>query len=108
MRWIVWGLLLAATNGASTLTSRARNTPSYGYHGIASLINHGIWFVTNVMFVGVAIDIGKSASWGTSAAVWLFYVTCSTAGSIGIHWISINYLETGKRRVGRYDDVTGP
>lgn len=102
-RWAVWGLLLALTNGASTLTSRARNTPSYGYHGAAAFFNHAIWGVTNVMFVGVAIDIGSGATSGWAAAGALaFYAVCSTTGSIAVHWLSIRFFEKGNRRVGGY------
>lgn len=102
MRWLVWGALLMLTNGASTLTSRARNTPSYGYHAAAACFNHGTWFFTNILFVGVAIDISKSSGWREGALSALFYVTCSTIGSIGMHWISIRYFEKGDRRVGSY------
>lgn len=102
MRWIAWGVLLAVTNGCSTLTSRARNTPSYWYHGVASFVNHLVWFVVNVMFVGVAIDIGKGDV--AAAGPWLFYAVCSTAGSMAMHWISINYFEKGNRRVGAYEE----
>lgn len=104
MKWILWGLLLALTNGASTLTSRARNTPSYTYHGLAACANHAIWFCANVMFVGVAIDIGALSNWRLAAGAWLFYTVCSTIGSIGVHWVSINYFEKGNRRVGAYED----
>jgi len=104
MKWILWGLLLAATNGASTLTSRARNTPSYGYHGVAACVNHAIWFCTNVMFVGIAIDIGALHDWHKAVGAFVFYTTCSTIGSVSIHWISINYFETGNRRVGAYEE----
>lgn len=104
MRWLLWGALLILTNGASTLTSRARNTPSYSYHGAAALFNHATWFCTNVMFVGVAIDIGHSKSWPEAIGALSFYVVCSTIGSIGVHWISINYFEKGNRRVGAYEE----
>lgn len=102
-KWIAWGFLLALTNGASTLTSRARNTPSYWYHGLASFVNHSVWFLTNVMFVGVAVDIGRgSLTLGAAAAVWAFYASCSTAGSVAVHWLSITCFEKGNRRVGAY------
>lgn len=104
LKWIAWGVLLALTNGASTLTSRARNTPSYAYHGCAAFFNHGIWAVTNVMFVGVALDIGKGDLTGWAAVGALgYYAVCSTAGSILVHWLSIRYFEKGNRRVGAYE-----
>lgn len=101
-RWIIWGLLLAATNGCSTLTSRARNTPSYWYHGLAAMMNHAIWFVVNVMFVGIAIDIGALHDHRAAAGAWLFYTVCSTTGSVAVHYVSINFFERGNRRVGSY------
>ena len=103
MKWVLWGLLLVLTNGASTLTSRARNTPSFGYHAIAACINHGVWMITNVMFIGVAIDIAKSPSLTYGIQAFLFYTSCSTVGSVTVHWLSIKYLEKGNRRVGAYE-----
>jgi hypothetical protein len=104
VKWIAWGLLLAVTNGCSTLTSRARNTPSYWYHGVASLANHIVWFAVNVMFVGVAVDIGKGDLAGAAAlGAWAFYAACSTVGSIFVHWLSIRFFEKGNRRVGAYE-----
>jgi hypothetical protein len=106
MKWIAWGVLLAVTNGCSTLTSRARNTPSYWYHGLAALANHVVWFAVNVMFVGVAVDIGKGSLAGRAAlGAWAFYAACSTAGSILVHWLSIRFFEKGNRRVGAYEIV---
>jgi len=102
MRWLLWGALLALTIGASTLTSRARNTPSYGYHAAAAMFNHGTWFCTNVMFVKVAIDIGNQPTLREGMLAFGFYVVCSTIGSVFVHFISINYFEKGHRRVGAY------
>jgi hypothetical protein len=101
-KWLAWGVLLAVTNGCSTLTSRARNTPSYWYRGLAAFANHAVWFVVNVMFVGVAIDISKGGA-ATGLGPWAFYAVCSTAGSIGVHWLSIRFFERGNRRVGAYE-----
>lgn len=105
MKWILWGCLLALTNGASTLTSRARNTPSYSYHGMAAMFNHGVWFCTNVMFVGIAIDIGKQPDIMSAFGAFVFYTVCSTIGSVTVHYVSINYFERGNRRVGAYEDT---
>jgi len=101
-RWILWGVLLMLTNGMSTLVSRARNTPSYAYHGICSTLNHGTWFITNVLFIGVAIDIGALTDWQAAGFAWVFYTVCSTVGSVTVHYVSIKYFEKGTRRVGAY------
>ena len=105
MRWLIWGFLLVANNAAGTMTSRARNSASYGYHGFAAMLNHACWYLVNFIFVGVAVDIGRNYDWQQALLVWLFYTFCSSVGSITMHYISINYLEKGNRRVGVYDDV---
>lgn len=103
-RWLIWGVLLAVTNGFSTLVSRARNTPDYGYHAFCAVLNHATWFLVNVMFVGVAIDIGAFTDKRAAVFAWGFYITWSTVGSVIMHYVSIKYLEKGNRRVGGYDD----
>lgn len=101
-RWVVWGLMLMLTNGMSTLVSRARNTPSYWYHGVCATMNHATWFIVQVLFVGVAIDIGAFRDWQAASFAWAFYTVCSTVGSITVHYVSIRFLEKGTRRVGAY------
>ena len=103
MKWILWGCLLALTNGASTLTSRARNTPSYGYHSVAACFNHAVWFCTNVMFVGIAIDVSRQPTGWMALTAFLFYTVCSTFGSVTVHYLSIRFFEKGNRRVGSYE-----
>lgn len=103
-RWIIWGVLLAVTNGFSTLVSRARNTPSYSYHAVCAVLNHATWFVVNVMFVGVAIDVGALTDPLAAFYAWAFYTFCATVGSVAVHYVSINYFERGNRRVGAYED----
>lgn len=102
-RWLVWGALVVFVNIAGTVTSRARNTPSYWYHGIAAMANHAAWFCTTVIFVGVAVDINKLDSPGAAIGAFLFYSVCATVGSITAHYLAINYLERDNRRVGGYE-----
>lgn len=103
MRWLIWGLLLILNNGAGTLTSRARNSASYAYHGSAAMLNHACWFMVNFMFVDAAVNLGKNFGWTDALRVWLFYTACSSVGSITMHYVSINFLEKGNRRVGSYE-----
>lgn len=97
MRWLIWGIMLALTNGFSTLVSRARNTPSYGYHAVCATLNHGTWFVVNVLFVGVAVDIGATKDFELATHAFLFYTACSTFGSVVMHYLCVNYFEKGIR-----------
>ena len=92
-QWLIWGTMLIAVNVAGTLTSRARNTSSYVYHGITSAVNHGCWFITQFLFVGIAVDMIKQPSWSGRLLTFLFYATCSTVGSITAHYCSHTYFE---------------
>lgn len=98
--WMVWGVMLVAVNVAGTLTSRARNTSSYGYHAVTSGVNHGCWFITQFLFVGIAVDMIKQPSWSGRFTAFLFYATCSTAGSITAHYLSHTYFEKWLRKPG--------
>jgi Na+-driven multidrug efflux pump len=104
-RWIIWGIIMFLNNGFSTLVSRARNTPDKRYHGICAALNHATWFVTSVMLIWVAVDIKTLDLPALYAG--LYYTACSTAGSVIMHYVSINYLEKGMRRVGAYEDGHG-
>lgn len=106
-RWIVWGAVLVVTNACSTLTSRARNTPSYSFHATTATLNHATWFIANVMLVGFAVDIGALQDPKLALAAWLYYTVCSTFGSIVSHYVSLNYFEKGNRRVGLYEEGHG-
>lgn len=103
VRWIAWGLILAATNGMSTLVSRARNTPSTGYHAFCAGMNHATWFIAQVILVNVAISI-KDFSDPAFFSSWLFYTAVSTVGSVVFHYVSMKYFEKGNRRVGAYEE----
>lgn len=98
MQWTVWGIMLVAVNIAGTLTSRARNTSSYYYHGITAGINHGCWFITQFLFVGVAVDMIKQPSWRGRFLTFVFYAVCSTVGSIAAHVVSHEYFEKWLRK----------
>lgn len=103
MKWLAWGILLFTTNFFGTLTSRARNTPSYAYHGTVACLNHATWFMATVMFVGAAVNIEKLGDWKQAVLTGAFYTACSTASSIAAHFGAIHFLERdGKRRVGSY------
>ena len=100
-RWVTWGALLFAVNVAGTLTSRARNTPSLGYHAVCAMLNHACWFGQTVIFVGLTMDLRSGTPLEMTFA-FLYYSFWSTVGSIVAHWLSLNFLEKGNRRVGGY------
>lgn len=100
MTYVAWAALLILQNAAFTWVSRARNGGSLGYHAVAAMGSNGIWFVSQFILVDQMVRILRSGSWGEAAAVGLFYSACTVAGSVGMHWLSLRYLEKGKRRVG--------
>ncbi len=102
MRWAIWALTLAATNGSGTLASRARNTPSYGYHACAALLSPGTFFNSSLIGVDLMIEIITTRSPRLALAGFLVYAGSSTFGSIAVHWAAITHLEKGDRKVGGY------
>jgi flagellar biosynthesis component FlhA len=98
MNLIFWFVLLVVQNAAFTLVSRARNSGSIGYHAIASVFSNGIWFVSQFILIGMVakpdmpmMEIVKIGS---------IYIVATVTGSLLMHWVSMKYLEKGKRKVG--------
>lgn len=100
MKWIAWALILILQNAAFTWVSRARNSGSVGYHAAASVCSNGIWMLSNLFLIGEALAVGQAGSW--LGVLWLvaFYAAFTTIGATLMHYVSLRYLETGKRRVG--------
>lgn len=100
MTYLAWALLLILQNSAFTLVSRARNSGSYSFHALAAIGSNGVWFASQFILIDKMVAVIRNGAW--SEAVWLglFYSACTVTGSVGMHWVSINYLEKGKRKVG--------
>jgi flagellar biosynthesis component FlhA len=98
MSTILWFLLLVVQTAAFTLVSRARNSGSYGYHAIASVISNGVWFISQFILIGMVAKPGMPLAEITG--IGLIYVTATVTGAVLMHWLSVNYLERGKRKVG--------
>lgn len=98
MNVFYWALLLFIQTAAFTWVSRARNSNSYLYHAIASVFSNGIWFASQFILISVVV----SPNMTTKAAILMgiVYVLSTVSGAIFMHFLSINYLEKGKRKVG--------
>lgn len=103
-RWIIWSVLLLATSGTSTLASRARNTPSYGYHFLASMGSHGTFFLAQLIGIDLIVEIIQTQSWSLALTGFLVYAGASTFGSVTSHWMAMRFFEKGNRRVGAYQE----
>lgn len=99
MKWLLWAFVLILQNAAFTWVSRARNSGSVRYHAVASVCSNGVWMLSNMILISEALTAGRSGVW---SAAWLivFYATFTTIGATLMHFVSMRYLETGKRRVG--------
>lgn len=98
MSLVLWSLLLIVQNAAFTWVSRARNSGSYGYHAIASVFSNGVFFACNLFLIKLVTLQGL----GVSQLLMLgaIYVASTVTGSIVMHYVSLNFLEKGKRKVG--------
>lgn len=93
-----WALLLIVQNASFTLVSRARNSGSYWYHAVAAVGSNGIWFASQFLLIGMVVKPGLSA--GMIATLAGVYVASTVFGSVLMHWISVRFIEKGKRKVG--------
>jgi len=80
-------LLFFATilqNASFTLVSRARNSNSILFHGFASVLSNGIWFIVVRQVIQDNLD---------TLYLGITYTIAAVIGSIGMHWLSMNILE---------------
>lgn len=86
---LIWFFLITiAQNASFTLVSRARNSGSLLYNGLASILSNGIWFFVVKQVVDNNYPVWQSAS---------VYISAATIGSVLMQWVAIRFLE--KKRV---------
>lgn len=98
MNLIFWSLLLIVQNAAFTWVSRARNSGSLKYHAIAAVFSNGIWFASQFILISMVVD--PTMTWHEKIGLGSIYIASTVVGSLLMHWVSMKYLETGKRKVG--------
>lgn len=98
--YAAWALFLILQNASFTFVSRARNSGSYALHAIAAVLSNGIWIASQFVSLSILIDAIKNGSWAGAAGIGAFYTTFTVAGSVLMHWVGVNYIEKGKRKVG--------
>lgn len=102
--YVVWALLLVVQNASFTMVSRARNSGSDLYHGIAAVFSNGIWFAATFITFERIWTVLKTADVGLGLMVGAIYVAATVTGSVLMGWFLRNYVETGKRKVGHYEE----
>jgi hypothetical protein len=75
-------------NASFTLVSRARNSSSLWYHGIASFLSNGIWLL---VIRQVILNVDKPV-------LMIAYLIGSVIGSVGMHYIAMKYFEKPKKQ----------
>ena len=98
--WITWALLLILQNASFTWVSRARNSGSITWHGLAAIFSNGIWIFSQAIVINLMLQ--AFASKDITQILWIgsFYTVFTVLGSIGAHYILRTYLESGNRKVG--------
>ena len=100
MRWVIWAIILLIQNAGFTWLSRARNSGSITYHGIAAIISNGVWFISQIFVVALITEAIKSHNLGLLLITAIFYTFFTVTGSISMHHFLMKYIEVGKRKVG--------
>lgn len=77
-------------NASFTLVSRARNSSSLLYHGLAAIGSNGLWLLV-IRHVVLHLD---------NLVLMVTYVVGTVTGSVLMHHIAMKYIEKGKRKVG--------
>jgi len=77
-------------NASFTLVSRARNSGSISYHAGAAVLSNGIWLLV----------IRQVVTSLNSTPTMLAYLAGAVLGSVAMHYVSMRWIEKGKRKVG--------
>ena len=75
--------LVILQNASFTLVSRARNSHSIAFHTISSILSNGIWLL---VIKNVVQNFDKPT------LMWA-YLFGSVIGSVGMHYVSMNFIE---------------
>lgn len=88
--WAIVGLffLTIAQNASFTLVSRARNSKSLLYHGLAAIGSNGIWLL---VFRNLSMNLDN-------AAMMVTYVIAAVIGSLLMHWFAMKFLEKPRKK----------
>ena len=100
IKLVAWFFLLILQNASFTWVSRARNSGSLGYHAIAAVGSNGLFILNQFIIIDNFLNIIKTADMKLAAVIIFVYIIATVTGSVGMHYLSMNYLEKGKRTVG--------
>lgn len=84
MGYILLFFVTILQNASFTLVSRARNSKSLIFHTVASVFSNGIWFI---------VVRRVTAEDPNTLLLWLTYVAAAVTGSVGMHYVSMGFIE---------------
>ena len=97
---LIWALVLLIQNASFTLVSRARNSGSIKFHAAAAVASNGVWFASQFIVIASIVDVIKKSDVLLGLGYGAWYTLWTVLGSISMHYISMKWLEKGKRKVG--------
>ena len=97
--WLAWVPILIFQNAVFTWTSRARNSGSVKWHGVASIFSNSTFFFMQVFLVKTIWDFINTDQTGPLLFAAVFYTTFTTLGAVLAHKFLLKY-EKGKKQVG--------
>lgn len=98
MSLTTWFIVLVFQAMGFTVVSRARNSGSVAYHSIVATVSNSVWFVSQLFLVNFMTKPDMPIT--TLVCYGAVYVAGNTIGSTLMHYISLRWLEKGKRKVG--------
>lgn len=98
--YVAWALFLMLQNASFTFVSRARNSGSYLLHAMAAVCSNGVFIATQMMSFGILLEVIKTGTLTQRVGVGSFYTLFTVVGAVVMHWVGVNYIEKGKRKVG--------
>jgi len=100
MKWLIWAVVLMTQNLSFTLVSRARNSGSIGWHAVAAVGSNGVWIISQFILIEGIVQAMKSSTLWPALTLGAFYTTFTVLGSVIGHYVSMRWIEKGRRRVG--------
>lgn len=102
--YLLWAILLIFQNASFTWVSRARNSGSDLYHGFAAVFSNGIWFAATFVTFERIWTVLKTSDVQLGIMIGVVYVIATVFGSVSMGMFLRRFVETGKRKVGHYED----
>lgn len=103
LQFLSWMLTLVVQNMSFTWVSRARNSGSDLYHGIAAVFSNGVWFLAFYTTFDYLDKIHETGSVSLGLLVAAAYISSTVTGSVFGGKLVRRFFERGNRRVGHYD-----